>query len=378
MEPVCFDRLILMMKEWQKKGIFIEGSYLNIKEISEICKGAGQYPALPPWKKKVYCFLNEWMGDDDFIIQTTSGTTGKPKQLRLSKTAMMASAAKTIDFFELGEKQTALLCLPADYIAGKMMMVRSIVSGMHLEITEPLSNPVMPDIQQIDFCAMVPLQVMNYIESYKTPGQIKKLIIGGAATGTSLENRLLKFPAEAYSTYGMAETCSHIAIRKLNGENRQDRFHVLKGIRISADERNCLVIDADFLSASVQTHDIVSITGEDTFKWLGRFDNLINSAGVKIVPEEVEASCYQLLSIECAVTGLPDEILGQKVVYIFEIDFLKKTDMPELVKKLNGLQTKFWKPKEVYAVEKFPRNASFKIDRHKLREMIINQNPLKI
>jgi O-succinylbenzoic acid--CoA ligase len=213
---------------------------------------------------------------------------------------------------------------------------------------------------------MVPLQVMNTLNKSTDLPRIKKLIVGGAEISTDLEKLLQKLLFEVYATYGMSETCSHVAVRRLNGPDHQMDYHALPGITLARDDRDCLVIKADYLPDTIVTNDLVEFTSSVSFKWLGRYDNLINSGGIKIVPEEVEAIVAEKMGLECAVIGLPDEKLGHKLVFVFE---KKRTSfpLPELKTFLEKQLPRHIKPKEIILVEKFPRNNSLKIDRIKIK-----------
>jgi O-succinylbenzoic acid--CoA ligase len=281
---------------------------------------------------------------------------------------MMQSARITCDFLKIREGSTALLCMPVEYIAGRMMIVRSMVCSLNLIIAEPKSMPEIDGLPAIDFAAMVPLQILNLIICRKPFENIRKLLIGGAEISPELENLLLKLPTEAYATYGMAESCSHIALRRLNPA-RENEYHTLPGVVIAADERGCLVIEASWLPKRIITNDLVELKDKGSFRWLGRHDNLINSGGVKIVPEEVERLVALNTGRECVALGISDPKFGQKLVLVLEQN--QNTDNPdELKNNLNSILPRHWKCKELRFVTKFPRNDAFKVDRKALIEMI--------
>jgi o-succinylbenzoate---CoA ligase len=356
------------MKIWQT-GLIIGNRQYTFEELLPFSKEMMHTMKIARWERELYGFINNWLSETDHIIQYSSGTTGKPKEITLSKQSVISSALNTCNYFDLREGQTALLCLPMEYIAGKMMVVRCMVRGLGLILTEPTGNPFIMATRQIDFCAMLPLQVINCLENGNKLLHIKKMIIGGAEIHPGLENLLQQVPTEIYATYGMAETCSHIALRKLNGKNREEDYHAMPGINLEKDERNCLIIDADYLPAKIVTNDMVELTGPGSFKWLGRYDNLINSGGIKIIPEEVEAIVASKTALECAVTGLPDIKLGHKLVFVFEKD--NKTDSPAVLKTiLNQFLPEFWRPREIMVIDQIPRTGNMKIDRRRLTEII--------
>jgi O-succinylbenzoic acid--CoA ligase len=335
------------------------------ESLTDLCNSKISNPLVQFWEKEVYAFILQWLGDSETIIQYSSGTTGKSKMIRLQKTAMVKSAESTCRFFSLTRGQTAALCLPVEYIAGKMMVVRSIVCGLNLFITEPKSKPEFQDIEKIDFCAMVPFQATNTFLTNGDLPPIRILIIGGAEISRELEKLVKDIPVEVYATYGMAETCSHIALRRINGPHPDKSYKALPGIKLETDQRNCLVIKAPYLPFPVITNDQVHLEGNGQFRWIGRFDNLINSGGIKVVPEEVESDLADKTGIEFALIGLPDPKFGQRLVLVTEKS--KETISDEAIRKeLARLIPAKLLPKSIVRIEKFPRNASFKIDRLKL------------
>jgi O-succinylbenzoic acid--CoA ligase len=320
------------------------------------------------WEKAVYEFIHLWLNKSRVIVQYSSGTTGRSKKIRLRKESMVRSAEITCRYFKLKRGQNAMLCLPVEYIAGKMMVVRSFVGQLNLQLTEPRSRPDIMGGEDIHFCAMVPMQVMNTFSSGTIP-PIHKLIIGGAEITAELENLVIHVPVEIYATYGMAETCSHVAIRRINGPRPQPCYQALPGVRLETDERNCLVIKAGFLPAPVITNDQVEMEGTDRFRWIGRYDNLINSGGLKIVPEEVESVLTDKTGIACALISLPDEKTGQRLVVVVE---MKKNPgvVPLILSELHKLLPVKIRPAEIAWIEKFPRNNVYKLDRRKLAEIV--------
>lgn len=346
----------------------LEGIQYTPAELTKYAAAILEDPLRPDWEKSVYHFIREWMDDSGSIIQYSSGTTGLSKKIVLPKTAMEASAKITCRFLDLKQGQTALLCLPAGYIAGKMMVVRAFTCGLNLHLTEPSGTPEM-HAGKTGFSALVPLQLMNLLRKGQAHALPEKLIIGGAEISTELAALATDLPGQVYATYGMAETCSHVALQKLNGPGRQVGFHPLPGIRLSRDERECLVIDAPYLPDKVVTNDIVSLYEDMSFTWRGRFDNLINSGGIKLVPEELESRIREKSLPECAVIGIPDKVLGQQAVV-----FLEHTDgwgKSAAETEVNALFPARVKPKRIIWVPRLPRNTSMKIDRLQLRDLAL-------
>lgn len=358
------------MDSW-KLGLTINGQWYDNREL--LAYSSNQIVSvISPWEKEIYRFIINWLSDMDHIVQFSSGTTGMPKEIRLPKVSMMQSAKLTCDYLKIKEGNTALLCMPVDYIAGRMMIVRSMVCGLNLMIVEPKSLPEIEFLPDIDFAAMVPMQALNLLNCKNELEKCKKLLIGGAQINSELENHLKSVKTEAYATYGMAETASHIALKRLNGPDKDKYFIVLPGVGISVDSRQCLIINAPWIKYQVNTNDLVEITGNDSFRWLGRFDNLINSGGIKIVPEEVESLVMSKTGKECLALGIPDQVLGQRLVFVVE----KKqvTGSPgDLKSDLESVLPRRWKPKEIIIIPEFPRNDALKIDRKQLISLIKKQ-----
>ncbi|WP_428228606.1 AMP-binding protein [Flavobacterium sp.] len=294
-------------------------------------------------------FLLDWFDSKEYIEMKTSGTTGLPKLVRLEKQAMIQSALATGDFFKLEPGDRALLCLPVRFIAGKMMLVRAIILGLELDIVEPSTQPLALNDKVYDFVAMVPLQVQSSIEALKN---VKKLIVGGAKMDAALEEKVLPLKTEVYETYGMTETITHIAARKV-GENV---FTVLPNVKIAQDDRGCLVISVAAISEEpIVTNDLVELIRENQFIFLGRIDNVVNSGGVKLIPEQIESKLITKITTRFFVTGVPDTVLGEKLILVIEGE--KQDFAPDFFDVLD----KYEKPKEIVFVPKFKENENGKL-----------------
>ena len=301
------------------------------------------------FEKPVGDFLLDWFDSKNYIEMETSGTTGVPKTISVHKQAMVDSALATGDFFELEPGNKALQCLPIKYVAGKMMLVRAMILGLELEFVAPSSHPLDNNEIDFDFVAMVPLQAQNSIDELK---KVKKMIIGGAAVNKALEKQLLKLPIEVYETYGMTETITHIAARKLG----EKAFTVLPYVTISYDDRNCLVIHAPRISPEViMTNDIVELVNENQFIFLGRMDNVINSGGIKLIPEQIEEKLASKIQQRFFIASKPDNELGEKVVLVIE------GEKHELDDSLYESLDKYEKPKELIFIPKFKETTTGKI-----------------
>jgi len=294
-------------------------------------------------------FLLDWFDNKEYIEMRTSGTTGLPKIVRLEKQAMIQSALATGDFFELEPRNKVLLCLPVKFVAGKMMLVRSIILGLDLDVVSPSTEPLASNETKYDFVAMVPLQVQNSIEALSN---VKKLIIGGAKMDTTLEGKLLPLKTEIYETYGMTETITHIAAKKLG----EKVFTVLPNVKIARDDRGCLVITVPSISEeAIVTNDLVEIIRENQFIFLGRIDNVINSGGVKLIPEQIEAKLIEKINSRFFVTGIPDPVLGEKLILVIE------GEKQDFEAGFFDVLDKFEKPKEIVFVPKFKENENGKL-----------------
>ncbi len=324
-----------------------------------------------------FLFLSEWFDDSDFVTVSTSGSTGKPKPMKLKKEFMINSAKATGDFFDLKEGTTALLCLPIQYIAGKMILVRAMVLGWHIDVVESNSFPLKGIAKKYDFSAMVPLQLFNSLTEI---GKIKKLIVGGGAVSNELQLKIMDLSTKMYATYGMTETITHIAIKPLNKSSMQgvmtgqslNSYTTLPNIKITTDNRNCLVIEAPRVAeGEVVTNDLVEIISNKQFKWLGRYDHIINSGGIKLIPEQIEEKLSAVIDCRFFVTGLPDDILGEKLVLILEIQN-SKFEIENLKDKLKKLETlaKYEVPKKIYLVKWFVETETKKIHRKKTLDLV--------
>jgi O-succinylbenzoic acid--CoA ligase len=314
------------------------------------------------FSEDIYQFLKDWFSKKDVLSLKTSGSTGTPKKILLQKQQMVNSALATGKYFDLQENTTALLCLPIKYIAGKMMLIRALTLGWHLDVIAANSNPLNIISKKYDFAAMVPFQMHNSIDKIH---QIKIVILGGGVVSSQLIEKLQTVQTAVFATYGMTETITHIAVKKLNNYNRKPNFYeILPNVKIYKDNRNCLVINAVKVSKkNVFTNDVVRLISETQFEWLGRFDNVINSGGIKLHPEKIEEKLTKIISQRFFVTGIPDNKLGEKLVLIVEG---KKNKF----NFKNAILSKFEIPRAIYFVEKFIETETKKIQRNKTLNLI--------
>jgi len=261
-------------------------------------------------------FLEEWLSDKEYVVAHTSGSTGTPKEIRLLKSDMTTSAKATNKFFGINKDSVLALPLSTDYIAGKMMVARAQIAGCRL-IELPVSNTVNIS-ERIDFIAVVPSQIQSLLDNPHAPELIGNILIGGAPLPDQLAEQLIKRGFRAWLGYGMTETCSHVAIRKIGDK---EIFRAMPAISFDRDSRNCLVIKSENFSwKKLVTNDVVQLHGNIGFEWLGRYDNVINSGGIKIHPEIHEKDIRKYIPDipPFYLLGEPDEKWGQALVMVVE------------------------------------------------------------
>lgn len=327
-------------------------------------------------------FVSEWNNGSDRVLVHTSGSTGKPKPMMVEKKRMLNSARITCDFLGLKPGDSALLCMSLDYIAGKMVVVRSIERHLHLISVSPSGHPL-KDVNlkevngEITFAAMVPMQVYNTLqvpEERERLCRIRHLIIGGGAIDAALEQELRSLPGNIaiWSTYGMTETLSHIALRRINGDEASEWYQPFDSVKISQTEEGCLVIDAPLVCAeTLVTNDIVEIESyiynkveKLRFRIKGRKDNVICSGGIKIQIEEVEALLKPHLEKPFMLAKKKDEKFGEIAVLLTEDEDLKKVEATirrllsgksdDSNKSSESKSHKYWIPREFRYVEHLP------------------------
>ncbi len=334
----------------------LDGFHLNREDL---CRVAYSFiKEGEDFEKPVGSFILDWFDERSYIEMNTSGTTGTPKLIRVEKQAMVNSALATGDFFDLQPGNKVLQCLPVKYIAGKMMFVRGFILGLDMDFVAPNSTPLYNNDTKYDFAAMVPLQAQNSLD--RLPN-VRKMIIGGVRIGSSLEKKLAKLPTEVYETYGMTETITHIAAKKVG----EKAFTVLPNVTISYNEDNCLVIHAPRISEEVIiTNDIVELVNENQFIFLGRFDNIVNSGGIKLIPEVIEEKLAGRIHSRFFVCGMPDEKLGEKLVLVIE------GDKQPIEESVFDLLDKYEKPKEIVFIPKFEETGNGKLMRKEILKFL--------
>lgn len=350
----------------KNKPLTINGKTLSPKELLEKGRRIIIDPSQPEWLQDFYEFILDWMNDSYVVEVKTSGTTGSPKTISVSKEKMIQSACKTLEYFDLHSGDKALLCLSAKYIAGKMMIVRAIIGELNLIIQEPSSDPWETLESEIDFIPVVPLQLQKLIKQPEKQKLVKLILVGGATIDHQLEKKLQKFNPAVFQSYGMTETLTHVALRKVNGEDTSEFYRALNGISFSVDEQQKLIVDADFLNEKVTTNDVVRLLDEKRFIWKGRMDSVINSGGIKVFPEEVEKKLSKLIYRRFFVAGIHDEKLGEKIVLIIEGSPMEESCLEALKNRIYCATQKYEVPKAIYFKEKFPETGTGKIKRQEV------------
>ena len=314
-------------------------------------------------------FIVKWFNDKPYIKVKTSGSTGAPKKIKLLKTNMVQSAFATGVYFNLGTNNTALLCLSAKYIAGKMMLVRALTMGWDLHVVAPDKDAITQYDNTYDFAAMVPYQVYHTLNALD---KIKKLIIGGGVIDPDLEAKLQTKSTQVYATYGMTETITHVALRRVNGENKTNVYTALANVKFDVDSRGCLVIDAPSLgNLHLVTNDVVTLLDAKSFEWLGRYDNVINSGGVKLYPEKIEQQLRDFIKVPFIISSLQDPALGEQLILVLELDDPKKVAAyRDIITELDP----YHRPKKIFTLSKFPVTDTGKIKRNGIKSLLKGYN----
>ncbi len=323
------------------------------------------------WLNDIWNFLLNWISEEETISLKTSGSTGEPKNIWVKKSTMIFSAQQTSEYFQFNKNEKWLFCLPAAFVGGQMILVRAILNNTEVFAVEPKIE-LKEVIGEYDFASMIPMQVEKYLPN-KNKLKIRRVLIGGASIPSSLEKSLrLDNDSDYFASYGMTETVSHIALRKVNGNVYSNFFTGFKNILLGTDDRGCLTVYHKNYSENVLiTNDLVEFDAYGSFRVMGRVDNIINSGGLKISPEEIENKISEMLSQRLMVIGIPDEKTGEKPVLMIEGVELDRGTLSLLKNYLTENLDKNKSPKEIIFVNQFEETTNGKLDRRKTKEIYL-------
>ena len=310
-------------------------------------------------KEEVTSFIKSWGNDEKVIAIYTSGSTGKPKNIELAKEKIQISARKTLEYFKIEKGSSALLCLSLETIAGKMMLVRSLIGGLKLHVVTVSTNPILTLKTPIDFVALVPMQLEAAVDTaFEKLKSIKTILVGGAPVSEELIQKLKDKKITVFQSYGMTETISHVAIRKIGFET-EEYYEALPGITFSSDEQRLIIDYPEVLSEKLRTNDCVNLIDSKHFQYLNRYDFIINTGGIKVNPEEIELKLKPLLKQAFFIWFVKDVHLGQKIVLVVQ----EKVNLKFKKKDFTHYLNKYEIPKNYCQIKDFVLSKSQKIDR---------------
>ncbi len=315
-----------------------------------------------PWLNKIQETVAFWFGNNDQLCVKTSGSTGVPKDIWLDKKVLAHSAITTLETLQIKKNGTALLFLPCDFIGGKMMVFRALVGELDLYLFEP--KAALPTaIGKFDFVALTPMQAALSIAVLHN---FKNILLGGGSVSTELEDSLNQLKCGVFHSYGMTETASHVALRKINSHSKSATYNALNGVLFSVDERNCLIINAPKWHVhNLITNDVVELVSNTCFVWKGRADNVINTGGVKVFPEELEKQLDQHINYPFFISNVPDKKTGSRIILIVQSEMAVEIDFSFLPKS--------HQPKEVFFLPNFVLTKTGKLDRNKSKDLAISR-----
>jgi O-succinylbenzoic acid--CoA ligase len=335
---------------------------------------------------ETYClqFMLKWLLGDQEFDQFTSGSTGPPKLIKLKRQQLIASALLAKDFFHLSSEVTLFCCLGAQYIGGKMMLVRSLVLNIPLIVKDPDSRPFKGLKHEVQFTSMVPMQMMATLmegthEEKLALLKCKSLLLGGASISHALMEQLQKLPIPVFQSFATSESASHIAMRRLNGPHADTYYTVLPGIKISTDERGALVMKGAVTNdEAIITNDMVELKNETQFRWIGRADFVINSGGIKIYPEALEAEISLLMekygNSSYLISSLSDELLGERIILC--LDKLP-VEASILKVELENALPRYLVPKLIVELGNLPVLKNGKPDRRSVKVQLQERFPIQ-
>jgi o-succinylbenzoate---CoA ligase len=351
--------------------------WLNDKRVD--LTSADDLSTFDNYEQGILLFIKEWLSGSNRFTLHTSGSTGIPKEIEVTRSQMIASAKATVNFLKINPKTPVTVCIDARYIGGKMQLVRALIHNLPLQIITPTTRLMdqLDALPSLGLISLVPIQLYSLLDTApQILNRATAVLIGGAPVQASYLTKLSPTAPPVYHTYGMTETISHIALKKLNHEDPSGEFTLLPGIEIATDDRGCLVITGEVTdNQPVTTNDIVELTSPSSFLWKGRYDNVVNSGGVKIFPEEVDKLIAP--EVEAMVpgaqfftSGVPDEKLGQKLILC--IESAQNTKVSGLIETLKAKLPAYHAPKDIYFIEHFIKTSSGKVDKLKTVDSVLS------
>ncbi|MFV0521679.1 MAG: AMP-binding protein [Mangrovibacterium sp.] len=331
--------------------------------VSDILSSRGKHHELP-WQAQWMNFLSEWYNENSYIEVRTSGSTGKPKLIRLEKSFVAASAQRTLSFFQLKTDDKILHCLPSNFIAGKLMLVRALMGELNIHIVDPSSSFDFLAHEIYAFTAMVSNQLHKLLNSNKKHIPIKQILVGGSAIPYQLEEELAHINSICYSSYAMTETATHIALRRLNHCSPKDKYyHCLDGIEVCTDEQDCLLIKMPGIaSTGIATNDIARLIDNKTFQIVGRIDNCIICGGKKFFAEEIERKITHAINQDFIISSQKNDSLGEELILIIESTYSVQLEC-EIKAICKRLLSKHEQPRAFLFVNQLARTENGKIKR---------------
>ena len=321
-------------------------------------------------------FENIWRDSDGYVTCHTSGSTGEPKEIRLSKAFMRESARRTNEFFGIGNGSRLHTCLDFKYIASMMMAVRADEASCLLTSEEPSSHPLggIVEDEAVDLLSVVPAQMEWILDSTTRWRGIRNILVGGSAIPSIIRKRIALSGYNVWESYGMTETASHIALRKVGTE--ETPFRTLEGIDVAVNGEGCLVVAMPG-GLKLTTTDIAEITAPNEFTIKGRADHAVISGGIKIHPEELERCLGPFIAFDYCLSSVPDDKWGEKLVMVVESPgeeieegLLRAAVEVRLRQYRKRLELGVKSPKDVVIVPRLPRTAKGKVDRTALRTQL--------
>lgn len=374
----------------QIQAVTVEGRLYSVADFND--GRQPEFASRSSFHRELGDFLADWFNAKTSLIVQTSGSTGRPRSLLVLKERLWNSAGLTCQFLGLQAGQSALLCLPLRYIAGKMLVVRALRARLNLKLVEPDGHPLRAVEATPYVASFTPQQIFNTLGSEQEMERLKairQILIGGGAVSGRLAEQLRSFPGAVYSTYGLTETLSHIALCRLSGPEASDRYRPLPGVRLALSSGGTLVIEAPAVAEGlIATNDLATLAVDGSFKILGRMDNVINTGGFKVRVEELEETLAAVIPVPFAVTAAPDEKFGEAIVLVLaenggsryrpggsSLAELGRRAVIQLVE--SGKISAFQVPRRIVLVSELPLTETGKLARAKIRALVSAASELK-